>query len=100
MLSGLLSHVFLSAFVFLLRKLDTLGIFSAILYKVFFFFFWGGVGLGGGGCDCVPAHQSPSEKGVYSKGEDSLPRGTNSFLLEQIPFQKETITILKDLPPP
>ena len=36
----------------------------------------------------LPANQPPSEKGSTLKGKNLFPRGANSFLLEQTPFQK------------
>ena len=46
-----------------------------------------------------PTNQVPSEMDSTRKEKNLLPRGANSFLLEQTPFQKYDIQILSEWPP-
>ena len=69
--------------------MGTLGRLAAILYKGDNFVFF----------VRVPVHQTASEKESTQKGKNLLPRGANSFLFEQTPFQKGIKEVLKELPP-
>ena len=50
-------------------------------------------------CDFQFASEVPFGKGSALRGKNLLPPGANSFLIEQVPFQKGAKTIFTELSP-